>query len=177
MQSISLCKALHNFFRYIRQEYALDKIIQYSIDEIDKNIKVVNPEYNNISYRMKKKMEKLSQRNAKLYELEQENVLQLPEKESLKWIKTKLEWIENAKLVKQHIQCLLDNRKGIPYNILISQMPESIRYNRLNKESKTLQNVIKMICYRAETALACRFRRYPPTHFGDTRSLLLYHTI
>jgi len=33
-------------------------------------------------------------------------------------------------------------------------MPESIRYNRLNQESKTLMNVLKMICYRAETALA-----------------------
>jgi len=33
-------------------------------------------------------------------------------------------------------------------------MPESIRYNQLNRESKMLQNIIKMICYRAETALA-----------------------
>jgi hypothetical protein len=33
-------------------------------------------------------------------------------------------------------------------------MPENIRYNRLNKESKILMNVLKMICYRAETAFA-----------------------
>ena len=33
-------------------------------------------------------------------------------------------------------------------------MPEDTRYNRLHQESKTLQNIIKMICYRAETALA-----------------------
>ena len=33
-------------------------------------------------------------------------------------------------------------------------MPESIRYNQLNRDSKMLQNIIKMNCYRAETALA-----------------------
>ena len=40
-----------NFFRYMRQEYSLDKI--------DDDFKVVNREYSNISYRIKKEQEKL----------------------------------------------------------------------------------------------------------------------
>ena len=31
-----------NFFRYMRQDFAIDRIIQYSVDEIDTNFKVVN---------------------------------------------------------------------------------------------------------------------------------------
>ena len=33
-------------------------------------------------------------------------------------------------------------------------MPEQNRYNKLKQESKMLMNIIKMICYRAETAVA-----------------------
>ena len=143
-----------NFFRYMRQEYAMDKIIQYSVEKINSDIKVVNQEYNNISYRIKKEREKLGRRKAKLYECDLQNPMELPEKEDWKWMKSKLELLEDISLIEQQIETMVAKRKEIPYKILISQMPESIRYNRLNRESKTLQNVIKMICYRAETALA-----------------------
>ena len=33
-------------------------------------------------------------------------------------------------------------------------MPQEVRYTKLKTESKHLQNIIKIICYRAETALA-----------------------
>ena len=33
-------------------------------------------------------------------------------------------------------------------------MPDNIRYNKLNIESKRFQNIIKMICFRAETSFA-----------------------
>jgi hypothetical protein len=33
-------------------------------------------------------------------------------------------------------------------------MPDETRYSKLNQESKYLTNIIKMICYRAETAVA-----------------------
>jgi hypothetical protein len=38
--------------------------------------------------------------------------------------------------------------------IKIEQMPDQQRYNKLKTESKLLMNVIKMICYRAESATA-----------------------
>ena len=147
--------AQENFFRYMRQEYALDKIIQYSIDEIDDDIRVVNQEYNNITYRIKKEREKLSRRKANMYQWEQKNPLQEEsEKENKKWMKNRLEMIEEIQLMENQIDNWVRKRKNIPYKIPISQMPETTRYNRLNQESKTLQNVLKIICYRAETALA-----------------------
>jgi hypothetical protein len=60
-----------NFFRYLRQEYSFDKIIQYSIDKINDNTTVVNREYSNIEYRIKKLREKLSRLKAKLYDHQQ----------------------------------------------------------------------------------------------------------
>jgi hypothetical protein len=146
--------AQENFFRYMRLEYALDKIIQYSIDEIDEDIKVVNQEYSNITYRIKKEREKLGRRKAKLYEYEQQNPLQETEKENKNRMKSELELIEDIERIEQEVESLVSKRKKIPYKLPLSQMSEAIRYNRLNKESKALQNIVKMICYRAETALA-----------------------
>ncbi|RLD89608.1 MAG: hypothetical protein DRJ09_06260, partial [Bacteroidetes bacterium] len=34
------------------------------------------------------------------------------------------------------------------------EMLENVKYNKLNIESKRLQNIIKMICFRAETSFA-----------------------
>jgi hypothetical protein len=142
-----------NFFRYMRQEYALDKIIQYSVDKLDNNIQIVNQEYNNITYQIKKERERLSRRKAKLYENQQQNPMQLPEKKNEKWMKKQIELMEEIDSIEQQVEDMVNKRKGIPYKIPLSQMPESIRYNRLSKESKALQHVIKMICYRAENAL------------------------
>ncbi|MDR2971443.1 MAG: hypothetical protein LBU83_05890 [Bacteroidales bacterium] len=144
-----------NFFRYMRLEYDLDKIIQYTTDELDGDIKVVNVEYNNITYKIKREREKLSRRRSKLYEYDQKNPLEeSDESENKKWMKKRLVIIEDIQSVEEQIESLVGQRKKIPYKIPISQMPENCRYNQLHKESKMLQNVIKMMCYRAETALA-----------------------
>ena len=165
-----------NFFRYMRQDFALDKIIQYSVDEIDTNLKVVNHEYSNITYQIKKEREKLGRREAKLYEYQEKNPLhQEDENENKKWMKKSMELYEEIQEVKKHIDELINKRKDIPYKITIGEMPQNVRYNRLNKESKILTNVIKMICYRAETA----FSRLLAPHYkrADEEIRMLIKTI
>ena len=49
---------------------------------------------------------------------------------------------------------LLNQRSQLMPRLKICQMPQQKRYNKLKTESKLLMNVIKMICYRAESAVA-----------------------
>jgi len=63
-----------NYFKYLRQEYDFDRLLQYAVESIDNEFVVVNPEYNNLSYKIKKIREKISRRMAKLYQLEEENI-------------------------------------------------------------------------------------------------------
>ena len=49
---------------------------------------------------------------------------------------------------------LVEARKKLQPKIKLAQMPKEKRYNKLKTESKILMNVIKMICYRAESAVA-----------------------
>ena len=48
----------------------------------------------------------------------------------------------------------IQERKQHAYKITIKEMEEKVRYNKLDIESKLFQNIIKMICYRAETNFA-----------------------
>ena len=142
-----------NFFRYMRQEYDIDRIIQYGIDELDNNIMVVNREYSNITYRLKKLRERIARRQAKLYALVEQNIAGEMEQtgknfEKQLFFKKEIESLETEK------QELLAERAQHPYKISIGDMPEHTRYNKLKTESKHLQNIIKIICYRAETTIA-----------------------
>jgi hypothetical protein len=150
-----------NFFRYLRQDYAFDKIIQYSIDEIDKTVMVVNREYSNIQYEIKRCREKLYRLKANIYKLQQ-NALQESEnkkpdektKKTGSWFTKTLQMVEKAQQMEQEIERLINKRKHIKYKIPLCEMPENERYTKLHQESKYLMNIIKMICYRAETAMA-----------------------
>jgi hypothetical protein len=162
-----------NFFRYMRQDYAFDKITQYSIDELDKNMMVVNPEYNKIDYKIKKTREKLGRRKAKFYEFDQKNPLEEKnQKENKKWVKEKLKVTEDIHRIEEEITTLLKQRSEIPYKISIDQMPEHKRYNKLDQESRRVQNIIKIICYRAETALASLLSKHYKRAEDEIRMLV-----
>jgi hypothetical protein len=109
-----------NFFRYMRQDYAFDKIIQYSIDELDKDMMVVNPEYNKVDYKIKKAREKLGRRKAKFYEINQKNPLEEEKQyKNKKWMKEKLKITEDIHRIEQEIESLVSQRSEIPYKISI----------------------------------------------------------
>lgn len=61
------------------------------------------------------------------------------------------EKITAAKKTETELQ---EVRSAQPSKIKTAQMPDDKRYNKLKHESKIFMNIIKMICYRAETSVA-----------------------
>jgi len=145
--------AQENFFRYMRQEYDLDKIMQYGIDELDKNIMVVNREYSNLTHHLKKTREKIDRGKAQLFSLEEKNTKTELEQTNQS-LNKQLKIREELEVLENEGKDIIEKRKQQPYKITIADMPISERYNKLKTESKHFQNIIKMICYRAETAFA-----------------------
>ena len=148
-----------NFFKYLRQEYDFDRIAQYLVEQIDNDFWVVNPEYNNLCYRLKKLREKINRRRAKLYKLQEENIHGDLDN-TAQYIKKQTEINEELILFLGLETELVKQRKTIPYKIKIEDMPNHLRYTKLNIESKRFLNVIKMICYRAETSFANVLAQY-----------------
>jgi len=160
-----------NFFRYMRQEYAIDKIMEYGVDEIDGDIKVVNREYSNLTYLLKKIREKIARRKAVLFQIIEQNT-NSPLEETGKSIQKQLKIKEELNRLEEDELEIIAKRKKTPYHISIAQMPEETRYNKLKTESKHLQNIIKMICYRADTAFANILAPYYNKSNNEIRALV-----
>jgi len=63
-----------NFFKYLRENYDMDRMSYYITNEVDKELTVVNPKHSKLTYRIKKLKEKIDRRKLKLFELINENV-------------------------------------------------------------------------------------------------------
>lgn len=142
-----------NFFKYLRQDYDFDRLLQYAVGQLDKDFIVNNPEYNNKTYKLSKIREKIGRRKAALYELQKKNVGDELDKTN-KYLQKQLETIEELEILEQQEKELLEERAKVPSQIKIDDMPDNIKYSKLDAESKCFQNIIKMICYRAETSFA-----------------------
>lgn len=142
-----------NYFKYGISDYELDKMVRYGVEEIDPEKEVVNPAYRKKKYEIKKQKEKVSRLEAKLYPLLEQaidaSLDQMPEL-------TKRQSDIREKIVAYHqqIEQLEAAVATITPRIKLSDMPQDVRYNKLTTESKMLMNIIKMICYRAEIAVA-----------------------
>jgi len=142
-----------NFFKYMRQEYDIDRMMYYVVKQIDENVMVVNPIHSKLTYNLKKKREQINRKQAQLYVLNEKNVESELEtaKDYLEKQMTLKSEITNLKLEEQR---MIELRKLQPYKIEIKNMSENERYTTLDMEGKLFQNIIKMICYRAETVVA-----------------------
>jgi hypothetical protein len=142
-----------NFFKYMRQDYDFDRLLQYATEQIDKDMTVNNPEYSNITYKIGKLREKISRRKALLFELIEAHLENDLDKSGDYQQKQGKVREELHKLECQEKEWL-KKRSQVPCRIKIGEMPQEIRYSKLHTESKRFQNIIKMICYRAETSFA-----------------------
>jgi hypothetical protein len=97
--------------------------------------------------------EKISRRKAELYEIQQKNC-QDDLDNTKKYEYKQTEIIEELKTLEIRKEELTTERREQPYKIALKNMPDHKRYNQLKQERNQFINIIKMICYRAETTLS-----------------------
>ena len=141
-----------NFFRYLIYDFDFDKIVEYGIESITGDPRVVNPEYTKVSSQIKKLREKKTRVDAKLFAFIEENLDASVECFG-EIIEKQTRWKEKQNELEALIKHAVELRKSLPSRIALKDMPQNIKYNRLKKESKIFMNIIKMISYRAETVL------------------------
>lgn len=142
-----------NYFRYMIAEFNFDKMVQYGVETIDENTKVVNPAYNKLTQQIKKATEKRRRTESQLYELMEKLQQTKKGNEQLQVTEKQATVQQTSQTYATKIAELKAGRKEITRTIALKDMPKANRYNCLKKESKLFMNVIKMIAYRAETVL------------------------
>lgn len=165
-----------NFFRYMIMDYDFDKMVEYGIEALDENKEVVNPEHRKLNYRLKKQKEKTARLKAKLFPLT-EQAIETSLDDMPVLLKKQMKIVEQIEKHQQTEQQLIEERSKIPARIKLKNMPDQARYNRLKPESKMLMNIIKMICYRAETAIANELSNFLIINIKEEKRMLVKQII
>lgn len=113
----------------------------------------MNPEYRKLTYQLKKLRKKTQRLQARFFPLAQLDIDQ-PLDELPAITNKQTEYKTQIDDYKTREAFLSDQRSQLLPRLKIKQMPEQKKYNKLETESKLFMNVIKMICYRAESSVA-----------------------
>ena len=150
-----------NFFKYMEENYGINKLADYSEEKILETKKTINPAYRAIEKEIKKENGFLTSLGVKLSSLTLKNLSD--EKLDIEKFSIKnavlLESIEKQKKI---ISELKEKRNKITKKIKISELPPTEKLVGLNSEKKTIIDLIKMICYRSDVSLSSIIKEYRP---------------
>jgi len=136
-----------NFFAYMMQHYDIDGLVQYGAQEVSGTAEVVNPAWRELDKTVKQTQAGLRNLQAQLGALSESD-------EQDATIHKKAELLETI----QEVQVLLEQhraaRKQLKRKVTVESLPEEQRPTQLLPLNKMLADTVKMIAYRAETALA-----------------------
>ncbi|MBI3300661.1 MAG: hypothetical protein HYZ72_01065 [Deltaproteobacteria bacterium] len=158
-----------NYFRYMRKEYNLDRLIDYGVEDIPESTRVVNPEYRRMDGDVRKTAATLIRRRAEFQALSLDHVTDEGKLAQLQQKKGEL-LDEIARLEARQAE-LKEQRKAVKKHITAAELPPGERFNRLTRQSKHFIDTIKMVAYRAETAMVNILREHM-SRTDDARSLL-----
>ena len=164
-----------NFFRYMRQSYNLDSLVDYQTAPIPETTKVVNPAYRAVDGKVRKTVASLSRKIAEFGASSLEGEIETKKVEAFTQRKSALQ--EDIEHLRKEAEQLKALRKATKRHVTYDQLPMEARFDRLSTQSKHFIDTIKMIAYRAETAMA-QILRQKMTRHDDARSLLraIYNT-
>ena len=158
-----------NFFRYMMEHYALDRFVQYGAEPLPETSQVVNPARRTLESGIRRERALLSRERAQLA------ANAFPQDASASKAATfeqqQGQLLDQIRQRESQLSELVEKRKTTPKHVALKELPPADRFTRLRSVSKHFVDTIKMIAYRAETALAGlvseRLRRPE-----DVRSLL-----
>jgi hypothetical protein len=158
-----------NFFRYMREHYGLDQLIEYGTEEVPDAITVVNPEWRKLDSQIRSKTGQRHRLTAQFGALALSE--DPTESELNRFQQRKGHLREEVQILDVEIDGLKQRRKNTPHHIAVNSLPEQDRFTRLRTERKHFIDTIKMIAYRAESSLASLLREHL-SRFDDARALL-----
>jgi len=145
-----------NFFRFMMQHYAIDRLVEYGLGEADETAKVVNPAYRKLESEIKSKAAKLSRMLARFGAITLPDEMEAPQMAAYEAEKGQLK--EEIDLLQDDLNKQKAQRKETVKHVQLADLPKEERFVPLLPTRKQFLDTVKMIAYRAETALASLLR-------------------
>lgn len=140
-----------NFFKYMQEHYSLDRLVEYGIEPLPETTRLVNPAWRKLDGQIRSQRGFLAREQARF------GALSLPHGATSEHAKayeqTKGQLLQSLQKRQAELDKLKANRKETPKHVLLKDLPQEDRFSQLSAAKKHFVDTIKLIAYRAETAL------------------------
>jgi hypothetical protein len=147
----------------------LDRLVEYGTEVIPDTTHVINPAWRQLDSQIRRQNGFLSRELLQFAEIQLPQAMEPQEVEAYDRKKGQLQQAIEER--RHQIQQLKTQRKALAKHIEIKDLPDKDRFHRLRSEKKHFIDTIKLIAYRAETALA-QLAREKLRRLDDARSLI-----
>jgi hypothetical protein len=160
-----------NFFKYMRQEFLIDALIDYEAEPDDANRSIPNPARKAVDKELRKARSHL----AKLQERYGSEALDYMEGRTptmRAFTAAEKEIHREFFKASAEIARLIERQKSLPTRIPVSQLPEAEKAMKLSVERKHLSNILKLVAYQIEGSLVELLRPVYPRTEEEGRTLI-----
>lgn len=154
-----------NYFGYMMEHYDIDGLVEYGSQEIPGTTRIVNPAWRDLDKQIKRINIRLRSDRAKLA------AACPPDPDEGHKIQQRAVLLESIQSLQSQCDALKVQRRSTERKIAIADIPEAERPRQLLPLAKTLTDTVKMIAYRAETALVALLRKHL-TNEAEARALI-----
>ena len=161
-----------NFFKYMMHEFGIDTLVSYLKTNIPATTTLINPLYRNLENKRKKLTSKLNIIKTKFANL----ILQsesFEDKEMEKYLLKKQELQQEIQGFEKGIKEIKEQKKQTPRKIAYNELPENEKFDNVINQRKHFLDTIKIIAYRAETAMVSIIKQYMNDSHKDEARMLL----
>jgi hypothetical protein len=134
-----------NFFGYMMQHYDIDALVQYGGEELPDTLEIVNPARRTLEKTVSDCRRRIRKLHAELGAATLQN--------DGGDIHSRAEWLQDIQRLEADLADLRAQRRTTPRKVPLASLPQNERPQQLLPLGKMLTDTIKMIAYRAETAL------------------------
>ena len=143
-----------NFFGYMMKHYAIDSLSEYAVEDLPDTTLVVNPLWRELNRQRNSVQSKLRYRQARFAEMTLHPASEDEVEKISKWEKKKSELLEEIQAFEHDLENLKTSLKNTCKHIQWDQLEEQDRFKKPVAGRKRLMDSIRMIAYRAETAMS-----------------------
>ncbi|OFZ42297.1 MAG: hypothetical protein A3K25_03365 [Planctomycetes bacterium RIFOXYB12_FULL_42_10] len=143
-----------NFFKYMRQHFAIDMLSEYGVVEFPDTERVVNPAWRELDRSRNRLHNKLRYRQVRFAEISMHPAKEDDPIAYQTWVEKKSTLLEEIEQHQHQLETLKAQLKQTKKHILWKELADKDKFNRLIPGRKRLMDTIRMVAYRAETAMA-----------------------
>ena len=154
---------------YMREHFGLDRLIEHGTQPLPETTVVVNPAHRRVDQQVRRERGRLQRLEAQFGAHTLPPQATPPQIQDFEQAGGQLR--EKIQAQKRLLEDLKKQRTETPRKVPLKDLPPAERYRQLCPESKHFIDTIKMIAYRAESALAGELREHLQRD-DDTRALL-----